>query len=308
MRIELIACPICGGCETSLVRAVRDPWSWEDFRVHRCTSCTGMFLADPPAPERMAAYYSNLFGDLMHGEPNPLFRRLRGIALARDVAVLLRRLPRRARILELGPGDGALCIYLADRGYRVEARDLIDPGSWRFPGIPYRKANLNGGFLRADDLVCGEEMPDAIVMRHVLEHLHEPSKVLSLFHSAGILYVLVVVPNVDSPFARWFGGYWTMWDPPRHLLYFNATSLDRLARRCGYRVAKQRTYGIDEIVTSAFRWALIRTGAVRMDRVAAGSIPLWLKILHPKGHLAGLSSAAMSPIGNTMLRCLMERV
>lgn len=307
MRVELVACPICGASESSFVRVVRDPWSWEDFRVHRCTSCTGMFLADPPGPERIAAYYSNLFGDLMHGEPNWVFRRLRGVALARDVADLLRRLPPRARILELGPGDGALCRYLADRGYRVEARDLLDPGSWRYPGIPYRKANLNGGFLKAEDLVCGGEMPDAIIMRHVLEHLHEPSKVLSLFHSAGISYALVVVPNVDSPFARWFGGYWWCWEPPRHLLFFTAESLDHLARRCGYRVAKQRTYGIDEIVSSAFRWALIRTGAVRMDRAATGEAPFWLKLLHPKRPLAAISSAAMSPVTNTILWCLMER-
>ncbi len=307
IRAGTIACPICGASESSFVRTVRDPWSWEDFRVHRCTSCTGMFLADPPVPERIAAYYSNLFGELMHGEPNWLFRRLRGVALARDVAGLLRRLPPRARILELGAGDGALCRHLADRGYRVEARDLFDPNTWRSPGIPYRKANLNGGFLEADDLVCGGEMPDAIVMRHVLEHLREPSEILSLFHSAGIPYVLVVVPNVNSPFARWFGEYCWYWDPPRHLLFFNADSLDRLARRCGYRIAKQRTYGIDEIVTSTFRWALIRTGAVRMDRAAAGSEPLWLKLLHPNSPLAGLSSAAMSPIANTVLWCLMER-
>ena len=150
-------------------------------------------------------------------------------------------------------------------------------------------------------------MPDAIVMRHVLEHLHEPSKVLSLFHSAGVPWVLVVVPNVDSPMARWLGEYWWHWDPPRHLLFFNADSLDRLARRCGYRVAKQRTYGIDEIVSSVFRWALIRTGAVRTDRASAGSTPLWLKLLHPKSPLAALSSAAMSPIANTVLWCLMER-
>jgi hypothetical protein len=150
-------------------------------------------------------------------------------------------------------------------------------------------------------------MPDAIIMRHALEHLHEPAKILSLFHSAGVPWVLVVVPNVDSPFARWFGGYWTMWDPPRHLLYFNAKSLDCLVRRCGYRIAKQRTYGIDEIVTSAFRWALIRSGAVRVDRASAGSTPLWLRLLHPKSALAGLSSAAMSPIANTVLCCLMER-
>ena len=308
MRGELIVCPICGASGSIFLRTVRDPWSWEDFRVHRCTSCTGMFLADPPPPERIAAYYSNLFGELMHGEPNWLFRRLRGIALARDVAGLLRRLRPRARILELGAGDGALCRYLADRGFRVEARDLFDPNTWRSPGIPYRKANLNGGFLEADDLVCGKEMPDAVVMRHVLEHLHEPSKVLSLFHWAAIPYVLVVVPNVDSPFARWFGGYWAWWDPPRHLLFFNAESLDRLAHRCGYRVADQRTYGIDEIVGSAFRWALIRTGAVRLGQARAGVEPLWLKLLHPKSPLAGLSSAAMSPIANTVLWCLMERV
>jgi len=35
MRIELTVCPICGASESSFRRTVRDPWSWEDFRVHR---------------------------------------------------------------------------------------------------------------------------------------------------------------------------------------------------------------------------------------------------------------------------------
>jgi len=266
-----------------------------------------MFLADPPPPERIGAYYSNLFGELMHGEPNWLFRRLRGIAMARDVAGVLRRLQPQARVLELGAGDGALCRFLASRGYRVEARDLFDSKEWRLPSIPYRKANLNGGVLAAEDLLCEGEMPEAIVMRHVLEHLYEPAKVLILFARAGIPYVLVVVPNVDSPLARWFGEYWAYWDPPRHLTFFNAESLARLARRSGYLVAHQRTYGIDEVVTSAFRWAMIRTMAARRTQGMSVAEPFWMKLLNPKSPLGALSSAAISPFANTVLCCLMER-
>lgn len=124
MRAERARCPICGGTRALFHRTVRDSWSREELWVHRCGGCTGMFLADPSPPGRIRAHYANLFGDLMDRDPRWLFRRLQRVVLGGDVSALLRRLPPGARILDLGSGDGALCGYLSDGGYRVEARDL----------------------------------------------------------------------------------------------------------------------------------------------------------------------------------------
>jgi hypothetical protein len=112
--------------------------------------------------------------------------------------------------------------------------------------------DLNGKALAAD-LLCDGAMPGAIVLRHVLEHLSEPSQVLSLCCAARVPHVPIIVPNGGATLARWLGEYWSHWDPPRHLLFFTAASLGRLVRRCGDRVVAQRTDGMDEIVTSAVR-------------------------------------------------------
>lgn len=212
---------------------LRDHFSHESFELHHCLDCGGIYIKNPPTPERITSYYENVSGQVMHKPPGRLFSRLQRIQFLRDVRPLLKRLRSGSRILDLGAGDGALCQFLYERGYIVQAVDFYPESEWARPSIPYRSSNLNGDRIYAGDILCNDALPAAVIMRHVLEHLFEPYKVLRLLHDQGVQYVLIVVPNVDSAFAHWFGSNWYYWDPPRHLTFFNQKTLTRLAARAG---------------------------------------------------------------------------
>lgn len=296
-----VDCPACGSSYSSVLFPLRDHYGDETFDCVRCTECEFRYLNPAPPPARLEHYYAaNDSGACMRRPPSGLFRALQRIAFAQETRPLRRRLQGHARILDLGAGDGALVKFFEDRGYTAGAADFYPPADWLYPEIPYRNLDLHGGSLTAANLrsILGSA-PDAVTLRHVLEHLHEPRKVLQAVHEAGTEWIYIVVPNCDSPFARAFGESWYYWDPPRHLHFFNRATLSALCARSGYTVEQQGYAGIDEIVTSAHRKALL-SPTLPARRTLIG-------LTRPKGIVAGLSSAFSAPWGRAVCWCLARR-
>jgi SAM-dependent methyltransferase len=77
---------------------------------------------------------------------------------------------------------------------------------------------------------------DAIVMNHVLEHVHNPLRLLNscirLLRVGGTL--VAVTPNAESDGHRRFGASWYHLDPPRHLHLFSQKTLRDIANRAGF--------------------------------------------------------------------------
>jgi SAM-dependent methyltransferase len=86
---------------------------------------------------------------------------------------------------------------------------------------------------------------DAITLRAVLEHVHDPRRLLGAVYDAlrpgGWVYASV--PNLGSWGYRAFGRAWFPLDPPRHLLHFTSDTLRRAVEGCGFRVEAMTTIG-----------------------------------------------------------------
>jgi hypothetical protein len=281
--------------------AVRDHVGGERFHLVRCGECGAAFIVDPPLPADMPKYYLNPHGAAMTNDPGHFFRSLQSIALGRDLRLLLRKIRHRDLILDLGAGDGSLSRYLDSKGHRVEARDMGLGQHWSVTGVPYRQVDLNT--LVIDDLGGRQTPATAVVMRHVLEHLYRPADVLATIHEAGVRYVLLVVPNLESPFRRIFGESWFFWEPPRHLLHFTDNSIKRLSQQSNYRVIALDHYGIDEIVTSTHRALQLRARASDRSWLAT----LLDQVFRAKGPLTAVSSVLAAPIVPSVIRVLLER-
>jgi hypothetical protein len=280
---------------------VRDHVGGERFHLTRCGQCGLAFIVDPPLPADLPNYYLNPHGAAMTGDPGHFFRSLQGIALGRDLRLLLRRIRRSDLLLDLGAGDGSLSRYLASKGQRVEARDMGIGQHWSVAHVPYRQVDLNS--LVIDDLGDRQTPATAVVMRHVLEHLYRPVDVLTTIHEAGVRYVLLVVPNLGSPFRRIFGESWFFWEPPRHLLHFTDSSIKRLSEESNYRVVALDHYGIDEIVTSTHRALQLRARTNSTSWLATLLGP----VFRAKGPLTAVSSVLAAPIVPSVIRVLLER-
>jgi hypothetical protein len=289
-------CPICDADAPRPRLPLHDYQSPDSFEAVTCGVCGGVYLVDPPTPDAIGDYYDTAAGSQMHGKPGPLFVAMRRRRIAKDLAPMLSRLPADAPIVDLGTGDGSVAEYLRHAGRPSVGLDVYDPRDWGHADVPYRQISFSGPGLAKADLAVGDDQARGAVMRHVLEHVHRPADTLTSLRTNGVTHVLVVVPNVASRMVPRLGGNWYYWDPPRHLTFFSADTLERCAARAGFRIDALRTYGLDEIVTSAHR-ALMLRGGPRAHRIA--------RALRPTGPLAGAASVLQAPIGDTVLHAVL---
>lgn len=294
-------CPACGGQEHAYERTVRESSSGERFSIHQCHSCSLRFIADPPSVEESKQYYRGEAAARMHQFGDSMYHRCRSVLMGFDLKRLLQQLDPEDAIVDYGAGDGTVSAFLHRRGGAVIALDMYASDRWPHRDLPYRQCDLNGTAVSPQDLLVpvahGESRPPkAVVMRHVLEHLYEPRRVLSVIRDAGCRYVLVIVPNYRSRLRPLCGEYWYHWDPPRHLFHFSKSSLVRLAESCGYTAVRIDTYGIDEIISSLYRYILVKGGRHALAQ-----------LVNPHSAWATLSSCLAWPVCNTSLSVLLRR-
>ena len=265
------SCPVCGGGERrTLHTGLRDrvfgsaPGTWT---LERCLGCGSALLDPRPTPDTIglayASYYTHgdatapagpavagdlrkrLAGDHLHARwgydvPRTPGGRWLARALASRGAIAdreIRHLPARpgGRLLDVGSGDGAFVRAACALGGQAEGLEP-DPAavaSARARGVP-----VTEGLLA--DFVDEERRGrfDAITLSHVVEHMHDPRRELTLagelLRPGGLLWI--ATPNIDALGHRRFGRDWVGLDPPRHLVIFTPGSLAALLTDIGLTV------------------------------------------------------------------------
>ena len=137
------------------------------------------------------------------------------------------------RLLEVGCGNGGFLMRMRELGWRVVG---IDPdaravAAARAAGLDVMEGEMTAGAFPAASF-------DAVVMCHVIEHVHDPAALVSsAWHAlrpGGVLWI--ATPNFESEGHRTFGRDWLHLDPPRHLVLFTRRALARLVERGGFEL------------------------------------------------------------------------
>ncbi len=136
-------------------------------------------------------------------------------------------LDRQARILDVGCGGGELLFALREIGFG----NLLGAD-------PFNEKNLDlgGGLKIVRRTIDQIEGPwDVVMMHHSLEHVPDPTEVLT--HAARLLapggHCLVRVPVMPSLAWELYGPDWVQLDAPRHLYLYSLAGLDLLVARAG---------------------------------------------------------------------------
>jgi SAM-dependent methyltransferase len=83
---------------------------------------------------------------------------------------------------------------------------------------------------------------DAVIMNHVLEHIHSPGKILDecrrILKPGGRL--ILGVPNFGCYDQELFGSCWFAMEVPRHLFHFTQDTLSALLENHGFHVERWR--------------------------------------------------------------------
>ncbi len=134
-------------------------------------------------------------------------------------------------VLDIGCGRGNLLRSLQIKGASVLGLERAE-----FP-----RHERPGDFVRAGSITDPEYAGrrfDIIILKHVLEHLEQPEKVLDHIteHLNENGQLIIAVPNYSSLQQRLFAKYWFHLDLPRHLVHFESQwLLQRLSDR-GYTI------------------------------------------------------------------------
>ncbi len=232
---ESDACPACGSPRTVRAFHARDLALRAvagEFPYRRCRNCGSVFQAPQPTDAQLRRAYPSSYGH--YRQAHALLERLAAPLTMPEVRRFMRHSDSSGHLIELGAGSGQFLERLKRCGWtgRMEAIELDESAAGALAqrmGIPVRAANLDREVLPAASY-------DAIVMRHVLEHVRRPADTLEMVYRAlrpgGVL--LVGTPDARALSARMFGRHWWGYEVPRHLVVFSSDALVSLLQRVGF--------------------------------------------------------------------------
>jgi 2-polyprenyl-3-methyl-5-hydroxy-6-metoxy-1,4-benzoquinol methylase len=145
----------------------------------------------------------------------------------------LRRPPGVPSLLDVGCGNGAFLLQMTPTAWSVRGLDP-DPEAvamTREAGVPAEQGFLTDSTFPANHF-------DAVTMRHVLEHVHEPLELLRICNRivrpGGVVWI--ATPNLASAGHRLFGRHWRGLEPPRHVVLLTPEALKDALARVGFEV------------------------------------------------------------------------
>lgn len=139
--------------------------------------------------------------------------------------------PEQGTLLDIGCGNGTFLELARGCGWRVVG---LEPDALAVQQAKARGLDVLHGSL--DQLDGQHEVFDQITLSHVIEHLHDPAKVLmrclELLKPGGRLWI--ETPNGLSIGHQTFGAAWRGLETPRHLILFTWGNLTQALQDLGF--------------------------------------------------------------------------
>jgi SAM-dependent methyltransferase len=152
------------------------------------------------------------------------------------------RIERESRVLDLGCGAGQFTIPMLEHGYQSVCVDLDAPRLGEVAASCGEKG-LSSSVLRADatNLPCRTASFDSVVCREMIEHIHDPGRVIEeirrVLRPEGSLCVTVPSAHTEHYF-QWVDSRWL--EMAGHVNVFTRRSMRELLEAHGFRVVEIR--------------------------------------------------------------------
>jgi len=146
-------------------------------------------------------------------------------------------------IADIGCGTGEFLHEMLQNGWAADGVEKDKSAA----GFARQQHGLNIKNEELTDCDYPEKSFDVITMWHVLEHLDNPNAVIAkiklLLKNDGLL--LIALPNIASPDAKFYQNNWVALDAPRHVTHFTGESMDYLCSLHGLRLVKSHQLVLD---------------------------------------------------------------
>lgn len=207
----------------------------DTFLAVRCRRCGLIYLNPRPADSEAGRIYPDHYHAFdFKPEEFGLAYRVRRWLEARRALRWCRGLPRWARILDVGCGDGFHLNLLKHYGRPTWTLEGVDTDERAVAAAKRAGLTVHRGKVEELDLPPASYHLALMVM--TIEHLSDPVGVLRAVRRLLVPggRVVVVTDNADSPDFSVFGGrHWGGYHFPRHFHLFTRTTLAKLAAVSG---------------------------------------------------------------------------
>jgi len=257
----VIECPVpCNLCGASEVEVIGDrDRDGHPLRTTICRRC-GLVWSNPrPSGADVRRYYSSEYRIDYKGHSTPSMRHTArsGRGALNRYRALAPFLKPGNRVLDAGAGGGEVVYVLRKLGFDasgLEPDEQYARHARETLGVP-----VATGFVQ--DAVFPPGSFDVVTMYHALEHVEDPSAILSRLRGwvveDGVL--LIEVPNVEAvciaPAHRFHFA---------HFYHFNRVTLEALGRKAGFEPVQTTASSDQGNLTSVFR-AVSTAQAPRFD-------------------------------------------
>ena len=241
LKMTSVKCCVCGSSDATTIGSGEDyeyHTSTDTFLAMQCNSCKLVYLNPRPSTTEFETIYPPTYHafDFSKKKYGFVFK-VRSRLEAKRSLSRCRNLADRARILDVGCGDGFHLSLLREYGKKT----------WNLEGIDLDKraikaaedAGLTVHLGSVEEIDLPEENYDLVFMVQTIEHVEKPDAVVKaiyrLLKKGGRL--VIVTDNTGSlDFKLFKNHHWGGYHFPRHWNLFNRHSLTKLAENTGFEI------------------------------------------------------------------------
>lgn len=224
------ACNLCGSRETRLQYEI------DGFHIVRCMQCHLVYVAEEIGGDELAAHYGEAYytGAQKKGYSDYIGRRKVRKDYFRSTIPMIRRYlaVETPRVLDVGCAAGFFLEVAREQGWQARGVELS--------AYAAEYARSQFGLDVVTGTLAAAKFPlrsfDLITLWDVIEHLPNPSEILTLVHDllrpSGL--VIISTGDISGATARLYGRRWALLAPPGHLFYFSRRTLFAMLRQTAF--------------------------------------------------------------------------
>ncbi len=226
--IEINTCPACGNTDFKLfITPIDFTVSGESFNLKKCSSCNLLVTTPQPDEQEIQKYYAS--PDYISHTDKPaslidtIYKLARYFTLRSKVRLIKNLQPEITNILDYGCGTGDFLRTCQRQGWTVAGIEPSD-NARKIAATKLGSQSVQKTFVSQNPAY------QAITLWHVLEHVHNLSKLLAQLKAnlANDGRLIIAVPNVNTWESIHYREHWAAYDVPRHLWHFNRNAMTTL--------------------------------------------------------------------------------